>query len=166
VRAGRGDLIVELVGELPVVADAIDRLRHVDFEGVLDGFADIECLEQSEMLEILTHQLGEAQQYALALFWLGSPPAAILERGARGPGRRIAIRLLAAGDLRNHAAVDRGFLFECAPSPGADQLAIDDRASFRAQRRSKALPVATGSWIRNGVHGVHPQRVSAVSQVP
>ena len=91
VRAGRRDLVVELVGELGVIRDGVRRLRYVHIDGVDDRLADIERLEHRKALEIAADELREAQQHPLALLWIRAAPRPRLERRARGRDRIVNV---------------------------------------------------------------------------
>ena len=56
VRAGGGDLVIELVGELGIVLDAGGAVGDVDGQRIADDLADIERLEQRQRLEIVADQ--------------------------------------------------------------------------------------------------------------
>ena len=67
VRTDRRDFVSELVGELGVVLDAIGAERDVYVERIRDRLADVERLEQRQLLAMLADQFGEAQQDLLFL---------------------------------------------------------------------------------------------------
>ena len=52
VCSDRRDLVVELVGELGVVLDAVGGEGDVDIQGVGDHLADVERLEQGELVAV------------------------------------------------------------------------------------------------------------------
>ena len=79
---GGRDLVVDLVDRLGVPAHAARRGRDVDAEAVADRLAHVERLEQRQLRVACSHQLGEAQQHALALGRRLIGPVAALESGA------------------------------------------------------------------------------------
>src|SRR5579862_9763474 len=152
VRTGWGDLVVELVGVLAVIGDALDGFRNVDLERVLDRLTDIERFEHRQPLEVGANQLREAQQHTLALARLGATPVTGLERSSRGSHRRIDVRAPAAGDLGDDASVDRALFLENLAAARCHQLAIDERPSLGPKGRDQTLPVAAAAWAGYGVH--------------
>ena len=97
VGAGGRDLVVELVGELCVVLDAVGAVDDIDRHRVDDRLADVARLEQRQAVDVGAHRLREAPQDALALLRLHAPPYAALEavarrahRARRRPRRRSA----------------------------------------------------------------------------
>ena len=78
-----------------VIADG----RRVDVDRVADRLADVERLEERELVAVLAHELGEPEQHALAVGRLLVGPAAVVERGPGGrDGPRHVLRP-ALGDL-------------------------------------------------------------------
>ena len=77
------------------------------FERVGDHLADVERLEQRELLGVLADELGEAQQHRLLPLRVGVAPDAALEGGPRRLHRPIDVGLAAVGDMGEDLAVDR-----------------------------------------------------------
>ncbi len=105
--AGWADLPEDLVDQLGVPLERRSAARHVDRQRVADRLADVERLEQRELLAIATDQLRESEEDALAVLRRLVGPAAIIECG---PGRRdrpVDVGRVALGDVGDRPAVAR-----------------------------------------------------------
>jgi len=137
----RGDLIVEFVRELRVVGDAICRERDVDIDRVQDRLAHIECLEDGQAIDVISNELREPVHHALAGGRIGTPPASLVKRRTRRDHRRVDISGTAASDLGDDLTVDRAYVFENPAVAGSDELAVDERPSFRTRGGGELLPI-------------------------
>ena len=143
---GGCDLVVELVGELGVVGDAIGGLRHVDARAnsriglPTSSVSSIARCSRSARIE-----LREAQQHALALLRLGAAPAARLERRARGGDcRRRRPPARSGRPARSRGRRSGSFSRTPGRCARGDPLAIDERASFGTQGRARGAPSRCG----------------------
>ena len=154
IGSGRGNLVVELVGELGIVGNTVGGKRYIDSERVADRLADIERLQRREALQVRSHQLREAQQNALALLGLRAPPDTALEGGARRGHGRLHVSGLTTRDLGNDATIYRADVLERATRVGCHQLAVDESAAFGPQSARDLHPFRAASGRNTRVHGV------------
>jgi hypothetical protein len=157
-RPGRGDFVVELVGEFTVIGDAGRGGWDVGTERVADRLPHIERLEQGEVVEVIAHQLRKPQQHPLALLRFHVAPAALVERPARRGHGVVDILCLAAGDGGQFAAVDGTQGVEAAAAACGAALPVNDGAAVGLQFPRAARPVdACLGWLLAG-HGRRPSQ--------
>jgi hypothetical protein len=101
-------LVGELVGELPVPAEGVDRGAQFDGIGVRDGFAHLQAHGQGQFLAPLLQQLGDPQQDPAPLGGRQVRPRPGVEGAARRRDGEIDLRLPRVGDLDQGLAVARG----------------------------------------------------------
>ena len=164
IRAGRGHLVVELVGELGVVLDAVGAVGDIDVHRVGDGLADVAALEQGEVVDVGADQLGEAAQDALAFARLGAPPDALLEGIARAEHRRVHVRAPAARHRADDLAIDRADVLEHPAIARRDVAAVDEGAPFGLLGGGECVPAAPVALCCCGVHVVNFPSSGARSQ--
>ena len=151
VRADRGDLVGELVGELCVILDAIGAGRHVHLQRIGDRLADVERLEQRKLFRALADELGEAQEHPLLLGRVGVAPDAALEGVPRRFDRLVDVGLAAIGDVSEDLAVDRRDFGEGRAVGRRDIGAVDKGAAFDFERRGAGKPAfAGGGAVEHG----------------
>ena len=64
---GRRDLVVELVEAFRIPGEDVGGAGHIDVPGVHHRLAHVQRVEQRQLFAMGQHQLGQAQQHALAL---------------------------------------------------------------------------------------------------
>ena len=110
--AGGRHALVKLVDQLGVPADAVDGVGNVDVDAIVDRLARIRGESSSARSPgVGLEQVGELEQYPLAVGGLELGPAAAVEGLAGGPDRPIHVLGFAGGDLGEGLAVggiDRG----------------------------------------------------------
>ena len=80
-------------------ADAGGRLRDVEADGVGDGLAGVEGLEEADLRAVGLDQVGPADQDPLPLAGGDARPAAVVGGPARGRDRDVDIGRAAPRDL-------------------------------------------------------------------
>src|SRR5689334_23861343 len=112
IRAGGPDLAVHLVDRLRVPLDRLRGARDVDGERVPDRLADVEGLEERELLALLADPLREPEQDPLPVRRRPIRPAAIVERPARGRHGAIDILRRSGSDPRDQRSIAPGQVIE------------------------------------------------------
>ena len=112
VRSGRADLAVDLVDRLRVPLEGRGGARDVHPERVADRLADVERLEQRQLVEVLADELRQPQQDALARGRRLVRPAPVVERPAGGRHRAVDVLGVALGDRRDPRPVATGDVVE------------------------------------------------------
>ena len=152
VRADRRDFVGELVGKLGIILDAVGAERDVDGERIGDRLADVERLQERQLLAMLADELGEAQQDFLFPGRVGVAPDPALERAPRGTNRAVDIGRAAIGDIGEDLAVDRRDLGEGRAIRRRDISAVDEGAALDFERRGAGEPaIAGGGAVEHGV---------------
>ena len=143
-RAGRRDLVVDLVDGLGVPGDAARGGADVDGQRVLDGLAHVQRFEQRQFLAGGEDLLGKAQQHLLAR--RGDLPAQRPSSKARARRRTAASTsaALAARHLRQQAAVDRR---QAGRRSGRRRRRRAGRRSARGRRCAARRRVRASGWV-------------------
>ena len=101
-----------LVDGLGVPLEGRRGARDVDVERVADRLADVERLEQGQLVEVLADELGEPEQDPLAGRRRLVAPAPVVERAAGRRDRAVDVLGAALGDLGDARAVAAGDVVE------------------------------------------------------
>jgi len=74
------------------------RTGHVDVVGIHDRFAHVQRVQQRQFFAMGHDQLGQAQQYLLALDGRHARPRPLLERLARRADGKVDVGLVTGSD--------------------------------------------------------------------
>ncbi len=133
-RTDGRQLAAPLVDGLAVEAQARCGARDVDAQRVADRLADVEGLEQGEVVYARLDEVGEAQQDAAALGGRRPAPGPAVEGAAAGAHGAVDVLGAAAGDVGEVAAVAGTVVGERRPVGRRGEGAVDERVGTRADR--------------------------------
>ena len=95
----RRDLIINLVDQLGMPFQRIDRFGHINRFAIINRLAAIKAFHHRQITRIAGNQLGKADQHRLAVTGVLARPTPILKRGARLFNRQINVRRITGGNM-------------------------------------------------------------------
>ncbi|MNM91750.1 hypothetical protein D3C81_1040570 [compost metagenome] len=140
---GRSDFVVDLVDRFTVPAQGLGGTWHVDVQRVADRLAHVQGFQQGQLFDVLLEQAGETNHGGLALGRGQARPDAGGEGGTGIFHGAVGIGLVAAGDLRQEASVDRAEALERGAGNGSGVFTIDESTAFDLQLLGTLFPVRT-----------------------
>ena len=141
VVGGRRDFVIHLVDCLGAPADRARCTGNIHRQRIADRLAHVESFQQCQLFAVLFDQVSKALHDALALHRRLARPDTAVEHRTRVGHRLVGIGLIAAGDLRQHATVDRRYAVEGFAADRRLVLASHKRLSLNLQRGRALLPV-------------------------
>ncbi len=121
----RRDVVVELVGELAEPLQRVLRLVEVDAPRVANGFADVDRLEERQLVPVFHQELGQPDQRLPPRSGRERPPSAVLEGGARRAHGAVDVGVRSRRDLRRDLAGRRIDVVEGPAALRVGELPVD-----------------------------------------
>ena len=125
--AGRGSGVVDLVDQLGVPADGVNRFRHVDGLALADRLAAVQRFQHRQLVGVVFQQLGELLQHVLAVVRLHLRPGARFEHALGRSHSDV--------DVVDVASRDFGQLFACGRVGGDKRTTGDGIAELTVDER-------------------------------